>query len=495
MLCCVNPELHDTPYLPSTVPTINLSKTKMRTSLAATISLLLCLLEQGEGFQSSGALARPVGIGFQPTVSSAGMPTRSNSEPLTCLASNKVKEREATSSLLEGKGVNGHHQVNGKEQNTGSHNPAPPSSILNDVNGDKNGAKTDSDHSDSVTNGASSSSTMVKVEDLIAEIDRRVSDGSTEIMESLTSGIDEKLNQLPDAAAMEFSTYLSDMAKQVQKAQQEELQRQLSAMEARFARPFEELAFSDAPLFEKKAAVASSKDDIIDADVVDRDSLILTGVNSTLPQTRRLRTREILKNFNVAPFYYSIALALRWARKASTPSIYLLSIFKSFASVIKSAPKRNKKNDSYEDFLKDAADMQAGWKRTGEIAAKGPMARKWAILRRSAEIWAYFSSFYLKDRRITKKFQSGKWDEERYSQEKSKLGAEVVQNLLKLGPTFIKVNRTTAIAIILFYFFQSRIMHWLISIYDVSYFLLPFEISLGGSTILYENRYRAERVH
>lgn len=389
------------------------------------------------GFQSSGTLQRPAGVAFQPTVSSAGIPTRSNSEPLTCLASNKVKEREVTSSLLEGKGVNG-HKVNGKEQNHGSHNPAPSSFILGDANGNKNAA-------DSITNGASSS--MVKVEDLIAEIDRRVSDGSTEIMESLTTGIDEKLNQLPDAAAMEFSTYLSDMAKQVQKAQQEELQRQLSAMEARFARPFEELAFSDAPLFEKKAAVTFSKDDAIDDEqLVDKDSLILTGVNSTLPQTRRLRTKEILKNFNVAPVYYSIALSLRWARKASTPSIYLLSIFKSFASVIKSAPKRNKKNDSYEDFLKDAADMQAGWKRTGEIAAKGPLARKWAILRRSAEIWAYFSSFYLKDRRITKKFQSGKWDEERYSQEKSKLGAEIVQNLLKLGPTFIKVKGTAAIA-------------------------------------------------
>ena len=67
----------------------------------------------------------------------------------------------------------------------------------------------------------------------------------------------------------------------------------------------------------------------------------------------------------------------------------------------------------YDDFITDGEAMQTGWKRTGDIAAKGPWARRWAILRRSAEIWRCFSSFYLKERRINRKLSSGAWTRER----------------------------------------------------------------------------------
>jgi hypothetical protein len=121
----------------------------------------------------------------------------------------------------------------------------------------------------------------------------------------------------------------------------------------------------------------------------------------------------------------------------------LVTTFKGIATVLKTkggpAKKKNAGEVTYEEYMKDAEAMQSGWKKIGLIAAKGPIAKKWAILRRSAEVWAYFSSFYLKDRRIARKYQKGLWTEAKFKEERSKLGAEITQNLLRLGPTFIKV--------------------------------------------------------
>lgn len=277
--------------------------------------------------------------------------------------------------------------------------------------------------------------------DLMEEINSRVSNRTAELLGNLTEGMDDKLLRLPEASATELSSFLSDLAKQIQDAQQRELERQLDEIDKRFVRPLEDLAFSDVPLLEAKKTISDKKvtklmeeyeDDLSSAG---RKELILIGANSTLADSRRLRTKDILRNFNVAPFYYSIALLARWVRKAGYPSVYLLSLYKNLASVIKSNTKPRKK-----DRFAVGEDMQAGWKRTGEIASKGSFARKWAILRRSAEIWAYFSSFYLKDRRITAKYNSGAWTEEKFRAERSKLGAEITQNLLKLGPVRLVVD-------------------------------------------------------
>jgi hypothetical protein len=120
----------------------------------------------------------------------------------------------------------------------------------------------------------------------------------------------------------------------------------------------------------------------------------------------------------------------------------LVTTFKGIATLLKTQggpKKKNKGEISYEEYMQDAAAMQSGWKNIGLIAAKGPILKKWAILRRSAEVWSYFSSFYLKDRRINRKYQKGEWTEAKFKEERSKLGAEITQNLLRLGPTFIKV--------------------------------------------------------
>ena len=289
-------------------------------------------------------------------------------------------------------------------------------------------------------------SVVANLTQMMDEISQRINEGSMELFENLTVVMDSKLaEQLPDSAVSELSDYISGIAKELQRTQQQELQRQLEELERRFVQPLEQIAFSDVPLFDmdtKQPATSEAERDEAERRRIMQQELVLGGKNSTLDKSSRMRTREIVSNFNVAPLYYSAALLYRWARKVSYPSVVLISTFKSLANVVKTKGGPSKTPDgegSYEEYLKDAEAMQSGWKRIGEIAAKGPIAKKWAILRRSAEVWAYFSSFYLKDRSITRKYQSGKWSEAKFREERSKLGAEITQNLLRLGPTFIKV--------------------------------------------------------
>jgi hypothetical protein len=279
------------------------------------------------------------------------------------------------------------------------------------------------------------------VMELMGEISDRMSEGSKEMLGDLSNVMNEKLVRLPEDKANEFATYLTDLTETIQSAQQRELERQLAIIEESFVRPLEQFAFSDAAIYDGGNSEQRDEDERRAL----RSQLVWSGSNSTLvSSSRRLRTAEILKNLNVAPFYYSVALMMRWVRKVGYPPMVLLTGARSMASVIKFPSirkKYRKKGDQYQEYLKNAEMMQNGWKRTGEIAARGPWARQWAILRRSAEIWAYFSSFYLKERSFVSKFNKGKWSTEKLSEERSKLGAEITQNLLKLGPTFIKVSR------------------------------------------------------
>lgn len=196
--------------------------------------------------------------------------------------------------------------------------------------------------------------------------------------------------------------------------------------------------------------------------------------------SRRMRSSEIIRNFSVAPIYYTIALCMRWMKKASVPPMALLIFLRSLAYTVKwpsgkgviHDPEAASKNETTKRKArlrrrlfgrrkssaaeastsgvrtKTFGDEQVadeefirGWKRTGEIAAKGKRGRALATFRRSAEIWFYFSSFYIKDTWILKNFNSGRWDEVRFAEERSKLGAMLTQNLLRLGPTFIKLGQ------------------------------------------------------
>jgi len=274
---------------------------------------------------------------------------------------------------------------------------------------------------------------------------------------NLTEVMEEKISRLPEEAANNFtsymneqSNYMNELIEEIQEAQQREVDRKLTEFEDNLVKPLEKIAFSDAAIYD---GVSYSDAAIYDGGNSEprgepeeleqvRKNLVLAGANSTLSATRPLRTREMMRNWNVAPLYYSVALFLRWTRKIGYPYIYGLTAFRSLGSVIRfPGIIRRSRSDKDDEFLKNAEMMQAGWKKTGEIAAKGGWDRKWAIFRRSGEIWGYFSSFYIKERRFNNKFKSGKWSAEKLSQERSKLGAEITQNLLKLGPTFIKVGQ------------------------------------------------------
>jgi len=192
-----------------------------------------------------------------------------------------------------------------------------------------------------------------------------------------------------------------------------------------------------------------------------------TYMDEVLITSKAMRTAEIMRNFNVAPIYYTVALCMRWIKKASVPPMALLVFLRGIAYPLKwregrnpssissraavrrrlfgirgaSAPADGTRTKTFGDEQIADEEFIQGWKRTGEIAAKGRRGRALATLRRSAEIWFYFSSFYITDTWILKNYNSGRWSKEKFQAERGKVGAQLTQNLLRLGPTFIKLGQ------------------------------------------------------
>eukprot|EP00531_Pseudo-nitzschia_arenysensis_P000118 CAMPEP_0116156450 /NCGR_PEP_ID=MMETSP0329-20121206/22840_1 /TAXON_ID=697910 /ORGANISM="Pseudo-nitzschia arenysensis, Strain B593" /LENGTH=313 /DNA_ID=CAMNT_0003653537 /DNA_START=259 /DNA_END=1196 /DNA_ORIENTATION=+ len=177
--------------------------------------------------------------------------------------------------------------------------------------------------------------------ELLDEISQRINDGSAEIMNSVNKTLDEQVNQyqLSEAKAKEVTEYMTDLAAKIQKAQQDEIERQIDDLEKLFRSPIEKVAFSDAPLFD----LDPKKDDVNGTEAAEVEiQLILAGANSTLRKSaREATTKDLIQNMNVAPFYYSVALFYRWASKSkktiTLPSLYLISAYKGIANVIKTS--------------------------------------------------------------------------------------------------------------------------------------------------------------
>lgn len=288
-----------------------------------------------------------------------------------------------------------------------------------------------------------------------------------------------------DLLASSSTTFSEDLPTEITNSITELFRKLEVALDDRFVEACEEIAFYDVQGLRNDRDLVPGPTRLLEEDyermrreekeererrskerVKKSGTLVTKGMNTTTGNTymdevanasKRMRTAEILRNFNVAPIYYTIALCMRWIQKASVPPMGMLMFLRGLAYPLKwrdgsglarrrkmrasSAPANARVKTFGDEQIADEEFIQ-GWKRTGEIAAKGKRGRALATFRRSAEIWFYFSSFYIKDTWILKNYNSGRWSKEKFEEERRKLGGQLTQNLLKLGPTFIKVSFT-----------------------------------------------------
>ncbi|KAL3756684.1 hypothetical protein ACHAWU_002587 [Discostella pseudostelligera] len=300
--------------------------------------------------------------------------------------------------------------------------------------------------------------------------------------ESLDGNGGDSTSSSIDLLASSSTTFSEDLPTEITNSITELFRKLEVALDDRFVEACEEIAFYDVQGLRNDRDLVPGPTRLLEEDyermrreeLEERDrrtkerakklrQVINNGTNTTYMDevantSKRMRTAEILRNFNVAPIYYTIALCMRWIQKASVPPMGLLMFLRGLAYPLKwrdgsgmvgkarrrmrasTAPANVRVKTFGDEQIADEEFIQ-GWKRTGEIAAKGKRGRALATFRRSAEIWFYFSSFYIKDTWILKTYNSGRWSKDKFEEERRKLGGQLTQNLLKLGPTFIKLGQ------------------------------------------------------
>jgi len=242
-------------------------------------------------------------------------------------------------------------------------------------------------------------------------------------LSNLTLQITKDLEKSVAAVAKDTELSSDDFSKAIQTALtliQEDIPK---AIERRIAEAVEEIAFNDTPL--------RGGTEVPVVPSTEETTTSTKPPTLTLEHVQTLRTREIMRYWRAAPLYYTIALMYRFINHLPTPKALFLKLSRAA-----SAPFQ-KKEITYTTGL----EMQQGWKKTGELAAKGSFRKNFSVLNRSIEIWGYFVNFYLREKRYSSKFNSGVWTQEQFSAARSQLGKEITQNILKLGPCFIKVGQ------------------------------------------------------
>lgn len=275
------------------------------------------------------------------------------------------------------------------------------------------------------------------IDEVVAEVTRLMSDGFDDLVsrsQNISLSIEDKVNALSkENLSSKHQDSLAKTIVEMQEDQERQLFRMQKDAEKKLVGLVEEVAFSDTNLMMDENEIVMGGESW-----ENRSGLVngaLNGLNAT-----ELRTRQIMKYWRVAPLYYSVVLLFHWVNKIPGPRTVWLRSTKGIASFFGDSDGRLNK-DKYAEYLRNAEQMQMGWKRVGDIASKGSFRRSLEIFRRSLEIWGYFSTFYLREMRMSSKFKKGKWSAEQLAKGRSQLGAEVTQNLLKLGPTFIKVGQ------------------------------------------------------
>ena len=198
-----------------------------------------------------------------------------------------------------------------------------------------------------------------EVTEFIEELNTRFTTDTAKFLKNITQDMEDKLVGLPSQSTNDLSKILTDMTRDIQRAQQRELERQLKAIEKKLVEPLEDLAFGDVPLLDSAKAKSKKSETSKNPNATDdleKHELILIGKNSTLALTSRKKTAELISNWNVAPAYYSIALLSRWVRNLS---VDLLAQYWTKTGVRRQC--RTQKWSIGRNGRKDAVRLEADW--------------------------------------------------------------------------------------------------------------------------------------
>jgi len=256
-------------------------------------------------------------------------------------------------------------------------------------------------------------------------------------LSNLTLSITKEFENSVAARAKETELSSDEFSKAIQSALHLIQQDIPKAIEQRIAEAVEEIAFNDTPL------LGGTQEETPTAAVDTTPTMITTARDPKL-EARSLRTRQLMRYWRAAPLYYTIALMYRFLNKLPGPKAVLLALTRTLSLPLRSTKlffPLSTTSPPPSSVVLSGMEMQQGWKKTGEMAAKGSFRRNTQVLLRSIEIWGYFVNFYLREKRYSSKFASGKWTQEQFSAARSQLGKEITQNILKLGPCFIKVGQ------------------------------------------------------